>query len=219
MPPDIKFCGLTRAEDADCAAELGAAYVGVIFAGGPRLLTASERPRCWPTYRAAWAAWECSPIRRRRRSRRSLATAGARASCSCTATSIATASANSCATVDGRGLAGDSHRRRRAARRSESGRLPMRPMALLLDALRRRAQLGGTGVALPGTRWPRPLELGFAQRASSSRAGCDRKFVEGDRRARSRRRRRVVGSRVRARDQGSQSNACVPRRGRGWLNK
>jgi phosphoribosylanthranilate isomerase len=37
--PVVKFCGLTRAEDALAAAELGAAYIGVIFAGGPRLLT------------------------------------------------------------------------------------------------------------------------------------------------------------------------------------
>lgn len=37
--PAIKFCGLTRAEDAMRAAELGASYVGVILAGGPRLLT------------------------------------------------------------------------------------------------------------------------------------------------------------------------------------
>ena len=36
MPVDIKFCGLTRAEDAACAASLGAAYVGVIFAESPR---------------------------------------------------------------------------------------------------------------------------------------------------------------------------------------
>jgi phosphoribosylanthranilate isomerase len=35
---EIKFCGLTRPEDADFAASLGAAYVGVIFAGGPRSL-------------------------------------------------------------------------------------------------------------------------------------------------------------------------------------
>jgi len=33
---EIKFCGLTRAADARLAAELGAAYVGVVFAGGPR---------------------------------------------------------------------------------------------------------------------------------------------------------------------------------------
>lgn len=36
---DIKFCGLTRPEDTELAVALGAAYVGVIFAGGPRELT------------------------------------------------------------------------------------------------------------------------------------------------------------------------------------
>ena len=40
--PAIKFCGLTRPEDAAHAASLGAAYLGVIFAGGPRLLTAER---------------------------------------------------------------------------------------------------------------------------------------------------------------------------------
>lgn len=35
----VKFCGLTQPEDADVAVALGAAYLGVIFAGGPRLLT------------------------------------------------------------------------------------------------------------------------------------------------------------------------------------
>ncbi len=40
MAVDIKFCGLTRAQDAEYAATLGAKYVGVIFAGGPRQLTA-----------------------------------------------------------------------------------------------------------------------------------------------------------------------------------
>jgi len=36
---EIKFCGLTRREDANHAVALGADYVGVIFASGPRLLT------------------------------------------------------------------------------------------------------------------------------------------------------------------------------------
>lgn len=39
MRPEIKFCGLTRTGDAEHAASLGASYVGVIFAGGPRNLT------------------------------------------------------------------------------------------------------------------------------------------------------------------------------------
>jgi phosphoribosylanthranilate isomerase len=38
---EVKFCGLMRAGDAELAATLGAAYVGVIFAGGPRRLDAS----------------------------------------------------------------------------------------------------------------------------------------------------------------------------------
>lgn len=41
---DVKFCGLTREEDAAHAGALGAAHAGVIFAGGPRLLT-PERAR------------------------------------------------------------------------------------------------------------------------------------------------------------------------------
>lgn len=35
----IKFCGLTRVEDAAVATELGAAYAGVVFAESPRRLT------------------------------------------------------------------------------------------------------------------------------------------------------------------------------------
>ncbi len=37
--PHIKVCGLTRAEDVALAERLGAAFVGGIRAGGPRLLT------------------------------------------------------------------------------------------------------------------------------------------------------------------------------------
>jgi phosphoribosylanthranilate isomerase len=36
---EIKFCGMTRPEDAREAAALGARYVGVVFAEGPRKLT------------------------------------------------------------------------------------------------------------------------------------------------------------------------------------
>ena len=37
--PAIKFCGLTQPDDARAAADAGAAYAGVIFAGGPRLVS------------------------------------------------------------------------------------------------------------------------------------------------------------------------------------
>jgi phosphoribosylanthranilate isomerase len=36
VPAELKFCGMTRAADVADAAALGAQYVGVIFAGGPR---------------------------------------------------------------------------------------------------------------------------------------------------------------------------------------
>ena len=36
MTVEVKICGLTRAEDAEFADAAGAAYLGVIFAGGPR---------------------------------------------------------------------------------------------------------------------------------------------------------------------------------------
>jgi phosphoribosylanthranilate isomerase len=36
MPTPAKICGLTRVEDAEAAVRLGASYLGVIFAGGPR---------------------------------------------------------------------------------------------------------------------------------------------------------------------------------------
>ena len=40
--PEVKICGLTRPADAALAAELGARYVGVILATGPRLLSADH---------------------------------------------------------------------------------------------------------------------------------------------------------------------------------
>lgn len=39
MVAKIKFCGIMRPGDATVAAEAGAAYLGVVFAGGPRAVT------------------------------------------------------------------------------------------------------------------------------------------------------------------------------------
>jgi phosphoribosylanthranilate isomerase len=39
MAVEVKICGLTRPEDAAAAGEAGAAYLGVVFAGGPRVVT------------------------------------------------------------------------------------------------------------------------------------------------------------------------------------
>lgn len=36
---DVKFCGLTRDEDAQAAVDAGARYVGAILVGGPRLVS------------------------------------------------------------------------------------------------------------------------------------------------------------------------------------
>jgi len=44
MPAKIKFCGMMQPADAALAADTGAAYLGVVFAGGPRAVT-SERAR------------------------------------------------------------------------------------------------------------------------------------------------------------------------------
>jgi len=42
VPVEVKFCGMTRAEDVLEGARLGASFVGVIFAGGPRQVTVEE---------------------------------------------------------------------------------------------------------------------------------------------------------------------------------
>ena len=44
MPAKIKFCGMMRPEDATAAADSGAAYLGVVFAGGSRAVT-TERAK------------------------------------------------------------------------------------------------------------------------------------------------------------------------------
>jgi hypothetical protein len=38
----VKFCGMTRPQDAALAAEIGASYVGVVFADGPRRVDAAN---------------------------------------------------------------------------------------------------------------------------------------------------------------------------------
>ena len=42
MDVEAKICGLTRPEDAALAAELGAKYLGVVFAGGPRRVAVGQ---------------------------------------------------------------------------------------------------------------------------------------------------------------------------------
>jgi phosphoribosylanthranilate isomerase len=39
---EVKICGLTRPDDARLAAESGAAWLGVVFASGPRLVSAEQ---------------------------------------------------------------------------------------------------------------------------------------------------------------------------------
>jgi phosphoribosylanthranilate isomerase len=38
----VKFCGMTRPQDAALAAEIGASYIGVVFADGPRRVTPTQ---------------------------------------------------------------------------------------------------------------------------------------------------------------------------------
>jgi phosphoribosylanthranilate isomerase len=45
MLAKVKFCGMTRPRDAALAAEIGASYVGVVFADGPRRVDATAGAR------------------------------------------------------------------------------------------------------------------------------------------------------------------------------
>lgn len=47
MTTAMKFCGITRAEDAGFAAELGAAYVGAIFTDSPRRVSPAAAAGIW----------------------------------------------------------------------------------------------------------------------------------------------------------------------------
>jgi phosphoribosylanthranilate isomerase len=38
----VKFCGMTRPQDAAIGAEIGATYIGVVFADGPRRVTSAQ---------------------------------------------------------------------------------------------------------------------------------------------------------------------------------
>ncbi len=53
MAVEIKFCGLTRAADAAFAVGLGASYLGVIFAGGPRRITPERAAELFAAARGA----------------------------------------------------------------------------------------------------------------------------------------------------------------------
>lgn len=42
MLAKVKFCGMTRPQDAALASEIGASYIGVVFADGPRRVSPSQ---------------------------------------------------------------------------------------------------------------------------------------------------------------------------------
>ncbi|HEY8833228.1 MAG TPA: phosphoribosylanthranilate isomerase [Gemmatimonadaceae bacterium] len=45
MLAKVKFCGMTRPQDAAIGAEIGASYIGVVFADGPRRVTLEQAKR------------------------------------------------------------------------------------------------------------------------------------------------------------------------------
>jgi phosphoribosylanthranilate isomerase len=59
---EIKFCGLTRRQDADYAAALGARYCGVIFASGPRLVSPEHAVEILPLTVARVGVFGAQPV-------------------------------------------------------------------------------------------------------------------------------------------------------------
>ncbi|HET7586219.1 MAG TPA: phosphoribosylanthranilate isomerase [Gemmatimonadaceae bacterium] len=154
MPVETKFCGLTRPEDAAAGAAAGAAYLGVVFASGPRRV---EPARAREVFDAASGA----PVRR-------VGVFGR-------AAPAEVASAACCAGLQIAQLHGDPAVEDVRAVREACGcevwacvrldpsdaalptcfdELAVEADAILLDT-RVRGQLGGTGVALP---WERMAE-------------------------------------------------------------
>jgi phosphoribosylanthranilate isomerase len=53
MRARIKFCGMTRPADASFAAEIGASYIGAVFAPGPRQVTIDSARRIFDSIEGA----------------------------------------------------------------------------------------------------------------------------------------------------------------------
>lgn len=57
MPPNVKFCGITRPADAVAGMNAGAAYLGVILAPSPRRLTVRDATALVTSTRGAPVHW------------------------------------------------------------------------------------------------------------------------------------------------------------------
>ena len=164
---EIKFCGMTRAEDAREAARLGASYVGVIFAGGPRQVTIDRAARCSAACRTAVRRVGVFSSEHDEIIGESARRARICTSYSCTATATRTMS---------RRCVGASAARcgRCCASRMDDCRYVPRscstpPTRVLLDA-KVPGKLGGTGVTLPWEELREQLDRFAAQGQRQARA-------------------------------------------------
>ena len=57
MLPNVKFCGITRPEDAAAGAEAGAAYLGVVLAPSPRQLSVAQAASLVTSTRGTRVPW------------------------------------------------------------------------------------------------------------------------------------------------------------------